>query len=224
MPEYYQETDYVNNYVFIEELSKAMKEDDLLIPGSAGAAAEITMQAFKVKNGQRVFNFPGLGSMGFGIASAIGVCIASGRRTICIEGDGSFAMNTQELETIRRLNLPIKIFVLNNGGYASIRNTQRNYFKRLTGCDLVSGVSLPNIGTIADAYGIEWDIIRENEHIDHWIKQALEIEGPYIVEVMVNPDQQTMPRAQSKLNADGTMESRPLDDMWPPVEDYKCQS
>ena len=129
LPEYWQQRQFVNDYVLIDVLSDELTENDLLIPGSSGACSERTMQAIRVKAGLRIFNSQGLGSMGFGIPAAIGGCLASGKkRTVCIEGDGGFIMNIQELETVKRLNLPIKFFVLNNGGYVSIQTTQKNYF------------------------------------------------------------------------------------------------
>ena len=114
------------------------------------------MQAFRVKPGQRIVNAPGLGAMGTGLPGTIGGCLASGRRrTICVNGDGGFQLNIQELETVRRLNLPIKYFVLCNGGYASIMATQRNYFQgRYVGSEPSSQLTLPNVMRVAEAYGI----------------------------------------------------------------------
>ena len=113
LDEYWAPTDLVNNYVFIDVLSSLMEPTDLLIPGSSGACSEVTMQAFKVKDGMRIFNSEGLGPMGFGIAASMGGCIASGRKhTVCVDGDGGFFMNVQELEVVRREALPIKFFVL----------------------------------------------------------------------------------------------------------------
>jgi len=221
LPEYFKSSIYlsddkVNLYAFIDILSQYMKEDDILVPASSGQAAEVTMQAFKVKKGQRVFNFPALGSMGFGICSAIGGCIASGRRTICIEGDGSFAMNTQELETIHRLRLPIKIFVLNNKGYGSIRATQSRYFEgRYVGSSYDSGLTLPSIGGIAEAYGLGHVRIDDNFRLDFRVNEGLNAnDRPCVIEVMVDPNQQTLPRVTSKM-VNGKMESCSLEDMYP---------
>ena len=216
LPEYWDAAECVNNYVLIDVLSEEMSGEDLLVPGSSGASSEITMQAFRVKAGMRVFNTQGLGPMGFGIAAAIGGCVASGRRTVCIDGDGGFAMNTQELETINRLQLPIKVFVLNNQGYVSIRNTQRSYFEgRLVGSDASSGLTLPNIARIADAYGIHSLKIENHGHIRQQVRDVLGFEGPVVCEVMVSPDQYTAPRITSMQRPDGTMVSKPLEDMWP---------
>ncbi|MFC1957451.1 thiamine pyrophosphate-binding protein [Chloroflexota bacterium] len=215
--EYWDEADYVNNYVLIDILSEEMSGEDLLVAGCSGASSEITMQAFRVKPGMRIFNTQGLGSMGFGIAAAIGGCLASGsKRTVCIDGDGGFAMNTQELETIKRLQLPIKVFVLNNQGYASIRNTQRTYFQGyFVGSDANSGLSLPSIAKVASAYGIHTLRIKNHAHIRQQVSDVLEFKGPVVCEVMISPDQYTAPRITSMQRSDGTMVSKPLEDMWP---------
>ena len=216
VPDYWNEAGYVNNYVLIDVLSEEMSDEDLLVAGSSGASSEITMQAFKVKPGMRIFNTQGLGPMGFGIASAIGGCLASGRRTVCIDGDGGFAMNTQELETIKRLQFPIKVFVLNNQGYASIRNTQCNYFQgHLVGCDASSGLTLPSITKIASAYGIHTLKIENHTHIRQQVRDVLDFKGPVVCEVMISPNQYTAPRIISLQRPDGTMISQPLENMWP---------
>jgi len=215
--EYWHEPDGVNNYVLIDVLSEEMSEEDLLVPGSSGACSEVTMQAFRVKSGMRIFNTEGLGSMGFGIAAAIGGCVASGsKRTVCIDGDGGFVMNIQELETVKRLNLPIKFFVLNNNGYASIRNTQNNYFqRRLVASDPSSGLTLPDPLKVAEAFGIATAKIVNHSNIRQQVRDVLELDGAVVCEVIVSPNQFTAPRVTSMQRADGTMVSKPLEDMWP---------
>lgn len=217
LPEYYKEKDFVNDYVLIDLLSSELGVNDLLVPGSSGACSERTMQAFKVKKGMRIFNSEALGPMGFGIPASIGACIASGRnRTICIDGDGGFIMNIQDLETVKRLNLPIKFFVLNNQGYASIRASQNNYFnKRYVGSNTSSGLTLPDYCKIAYSYGIESISIRTNSELIEKMKQVLNSEGPIICELLVNPEQITMPRIQSVQKSDGSMISKPMEDLWP---------
>ncbi len=220
LPEYWQDDEYVNDYVLIQVLSEEMEAGDLLVPGSSGACSERTMQAFAVKKGMRVFNSQGLGAMGFGIAAAIGGCLASGRkRTVSIEGDGGFVMNLQELETVRRLDLPIKFFVLNNQGYASIRATQRNYFAgRYVGSDPSSGLTLPDWRRVAKAFGLPYLHLENHDHIRKRVKKALNMQGPVFTEVMVHPDQQTAPRVVSRRLEDGTMVTSAMDDMWPFLE------
>lgn len=217
LPEYWNEKNGVNNYVLIDVLSDEMQADDLLIPGSSGACSEITMQAFRVKKGMRIFNSQGLGSMGFGVPASIGGCIASSRkRTICIDGDGGFQMNIQELETVRRLNLPIKFFVLNNKGYASIRSTQNAYFEgRFVGSEASSGLTLPDTSKIAAAYGLPFVRITSHTDIRKKVKQILETPGPVICDVEITENQFTAPRVSSSKKADGTMESKPMENLWP---------
>jgi len=217
LPEYWHEQGYVNQYVLIDVLADEMSAGDLLIPGSSGACCEATMQAFRMKQGIRSFYTPGLGAMGFGVPASIGGCIASGRRrTVCVDGDGGFHMNNRELEIVRRMNLPIKFFVLNNQGYGSIRITQKNYFGgHFVASDAQSGLTLPDISKIAQAYGIATR--RLLDHTDIWpkVREALETQGPIVCEVMVSPDQVSMPRVSSMQKPDGTMVSKPLEDLWP---------
>jgi len=217
LAEYWNDSDYVNCYVLIDILSEEMSGEDILVPCSSGASGESTYQAFEVKPGMRVFNIQGLGPMGFGVATAIGGCLASGgRRTVCIDGDGGFAMNIQELETVKRLQLPIKIFVINNQGYASIRNTQSNFFQgHFVGSNAGSGLTLPDIRRVAEGFGIHTIIVQNHSNIRQQVKDVLEFKGPVVCEVMVSPDQHTAPRIISVQRPDGTMASKPLEDMWP---------
>jgi acetolactate synthase-1/2/3 large subunit len=215
--QYWEEKEYVNDYVLIDVLSDEMTSSDLFVPGSSGACSERSMQAFRVKEGMRIFNTEGLGSMGFGLPAAIGGCLASGgRNTVCIEGDGGFVMNIQELETLRRLGLPVKFFVLNNAGYGSIRATQKNYFEgRLTASSVGSGLTLPDYRAVGSAFGIAVRQIRNHDGIREQVREVLRHEGPVICEIMASPDLLTAPRVSSKKMADGSMVSMPMEDMWP---------
>ena len=217
LPEYRKEKNGVNTYALIDALSDEMNEDDLLIPGSSGTCAEITMQAFRIKQGMRIFNSPGLGAMGFGIPAAIGGCLASGKkRTVCIDGDGSFQMNIQELETVRRLNLSIKFFILNNSGYASIQATQRTHFdSHFVGSNESSGLTLPDSLKIAGAYDIKAVKISGNQELREKVREVMEHEGPVICDVEVTPNQFTAPRISSAQDESGKMVSKPIEDLWP---------
>jgi len=220
LPEYWEQAECVNNYVFVQVLGEEMGSRDLLVPGSSGACSEITMQAFPVKDGMRIFNSEGLGPMGFALAAALGACVASGgRRTVTIDGDGGFQMNSQELETIRRLNLPVKIFVLNNNGYGSIRSTQRTYFNsRFVASEPSGGLTLPDTLRIASAYGLPAVRISSHVELRQAVRDVLQSAGPVVCEVMISPEQLTAPRVASAQRADGSMVSRPLEDMWPFLE------
>lgn len=218
LPEYRNKTDYVSTYVLMDELSDLLDGTDLIVPGSAGSCSDILMQAFKVKPGQRVLNAPGLGAMGAGVPGAMGACLAAGgRRTVCVDGDGGFQFNVQELETVRRLNLPIKYFVLNNDGYASIVSSQANHFKNKVGSDPESGLTLPDVKKLATAYGIATNIMRNNQDIRPVVEQALRHAGPVVVEVLVDPLEKTIPRVTSRI-LDGKVISNSMEDMSPPLD------
>lgn len=217
LEEYLQQAEYVNSYAFIDILSHDLNENDLIVPGSSGSCSEVTMQGYKIKKGQRLFNNEGFGAMGFGLPASIGACIASkGRRTICINGDGGFQLNIQELETVRRLNLPIKFFIVNNDGYGAITNSQRNYFNGFyVASEKNSGMTLADICKVAGAYGIKSMRINNNGELKEKIKEALEYDGPVVCDIMVDPMQPTAPKLMSEKLPDGNMVSKPLEDLWP---------
>jgi len=217
LPEYQEMRDVVNTYVLMDVLSEELVAEDLLVPGSSGPCSDIFMQAFRVRSGQRVVNAPGLGAMGTGLPGSIGACLASGRkRTICINGDGGFQLNIQELETVRRLQLPIKYFVLCNGGYGSIMATQRNYFQgRFTGSEPSSHLTLPDVRRVAEAYGIPTAHICDHGDIRNQVRAVLAQSGPVVCAVDVSPEERTAPRVTSKVLPDGSIVSYPMEDMWP---------
>ncbi len=213
---YLEDKELISNYAFIEHLSDLLPENSLLIPGSSGASSEVTMQAFKCKKGTRVYNSQGLGAMGFAIPSAIGGCIASGKETISIDGDGGFTMNVQELELISRYNLPIKIFVLNNNGYGSIRTTQNSHFDgRLVISDPSSGLTLPSVMCVSASYKIPYMKIPNQSNLKADIKTALDTSGPLICELKINPDHVTLPKASVRKKEDGSFTTLPMEDLFP---------
>ena len=133
-----------------------------------------------------------------------------------MEGDGGFHMNSQELEVVRRLNLPVKFFVLNNQGYGSIRATQRNYFNgRFVASDASSGLTLPDICKIGRSYGIPSTSIKTNQELRKKVRSVLRSRGPAVCEVRISPDQVTAPKLYSMQRADGSIVSKPLEDLWP---------
>jgi acetolactate synthase I/II/III large subunit len=216
VPDYWEQKELVNNYVLIDVLSDLMQSSDLLIPGSSGASSEVTMQAFRTKKGMRIFNSEGLGSMGFGIPSAIGGCIASNlRHTICVDGDGGFVMNIQELETVRRLQLPIKFFILNNSGYVSIRNSQNKHFDQELASSEDSGVTLPDFEKIAKSYGLNYCKINSQEQIHKEVQSVLDAAGPVVCEIMMLDTHETLPRNSTHKREDGTFVSLPMEDLLP---------
>lgn len=212
--EYLQDEEHVNSYVFMDKLSDLLLPTDVLVTGNGLDCASF-YQVFKVKRGQRAMD-SGWGSMGWDLPMAIGACVGSRARTVCVAGDGSLQWNIQELLTIKRYRLPIKIFVFNNNGYQSIRATQTNFFEgRFVGADYGSGVDSPDFSKLASAYDLGYSRIATNSELDRGIGEALLCEGPMICEVNISPSQGISPKASAFRRPDGTFESRPLEDMAP---------
>jgi acetolactate synthase-1/2/3 large subunit len=211
-----REDGMISTYAFSEALSDACGADDVILPGSSGFAAEIFLVAFRTKAGQRNFHNRGTGAMGFGIPAALGACLGSGlRRTIAVDGDGGVQFNVQELATVARLGLPIKFFVVNNDGFASIRASQKGYFGRLVGADPSSGLTLPDVTRVAEAYGIRARRMTRPAEMAHVIREILAEPGPALCDVVVAPNEPRVPRLASAQRPDGTMVSRPLEDLFP---------
>lgn len=206
----------INPYVFMDKLFDRLDGTDRIICGN-GAACVITFQAGKIKQGQRMFTNSGCAAMGYGLPAALGVAVSdNSRRTVCIDGDGSIMMNIQELATIVHNRLNMKIFILNNNGYLSIRQTQRNLFKPpFIGIDSESGVGFPDFKKLSDAFGISYTRLDSECGAERIIEEFLEKDGPSICEVVVDPDQNFEPKSSSKVLPDGKIVSPSLDDMFP---------
>ena len=216
LPEYRNLAERVSTYVLGEAIAKASAPTDVIVSGSSGAGIEIFCLAMTLKEGQRLFLTTALGAMGNGLPGLVGACIANGRRrTIGVDGDGGLQLNIQELETARRLQLPIKLFVLNNDGYASIRTSQSRYFGRLAGADATSGVTLPPLRAVVEAYGLPWQTIDTDRGLVERVKRVLDAPGPAIVEVMTPREEPRAPSLSSMRKPDGSMVSKPLEDLWP---------
>jgi acetolactate synthase-1/2/3 large subunit len=217
LDEYRHGDDGINLYVFTDMLFRQLAADDVITPESSGAAGEVTYQAMRVTKGQKIRNAAGLGAMGFGLPYAIGACIATNdRRTILVNGDGAFQLNIQELETVARLKLPIKMFILDNNGYASIRATQRNLFDgRYVGSSADSGMTMPDLSAIASAYGIRCTEAASHEDLPEAIARTLQGGDPALCRVRVTESQVTAPKVQAMKTPEGSMVSKPLEDMWP---------
>ena len=223
--EYWEQKELVNTYCLLETISKYMSPEDVYVSGSSGSCIDISMQTFKVKKGQRVFCTKGLASMGYGFPSTIGACLASGgQRTVGVNGDGGFVMNIQELETVKRLNLPIKLFVLCNRGYGAIQATQTNLFNRhFVDCNEQSGLSIPPIGKVAEAFGLKTVRIQNNRELDEKVREALDYDGPVIAEVFTPITLTALPKQVSYKRSDGQMESLPLEYMNPPISEEEMR-
>ena len=209
----------VSPYYFTDRLCELLITEDVIVPESSGGAGEITYQAFRLKKGQKMKNAAGLGSMGFGLPYAIGSCIANGgRRTILINGDGAFQLNIQGLETVRRLNLPIKMFIWCNDGYASIRSMQSNNFGRQVASGPESGYTVPDVTKVAAAYGLPTFHILDNQELEQKLTAILAAEGPCLCALETDPDEIVSPRVKAFPQPDGSMKSGTLENMWPEVE------
>lgn len=213
---YYEKLSPVNPYAFIKELFTELGEDDNIITGN-GSACVITFQAAKIKKGQRLFTNSGCAAMGYGFPAALGGCIGmNGKRIICIDGDGSFQMNMQELQTVVYNKLNMKIVYLNNNGYQSIRQTQTNLFNPpLVGVCDGNGLNFPDMSKIAWAYGIPHIKIDNINETSKLVRKMLDTEGPVICEVIIDPSQNFEPKLSSKILPDGRIISPSIDDMYP---------
>ena len=226
LPEHQIPNGRVSVYNFSHVLAEELSPGDYIVSGSSGSAIELFLLAFRVKANQRIFHTAALGAMGFGIPAAIGACLGGGQRnTVCVDGDGGFQFNIQELETIARLRLPIKFFVFNNEGYASIRASQTAFFgSPRIGCDVTTGQSLPDVRRVAAAYGIPTDLIADQSNLREEVRRVLNRPGPVVCDVHVILDEVRQPRLSSVQRADGSFESKPLEDLWPFLDREEFES
>ena len=204
----------IGHFQFADKMSDAIGENCLVVTGSSGLAVEVFYTVFRNKKGQRMFLTSGLGSMGYGLPAALGACLgAGGQRTVCVESDGSLMLNLQELATLKHLNLPIVLVIMNNNGYASIRSTQRNYFDgRYVGSGLDSGLLIPDFLELAKALGIE--CVRVSD-VRELTPSLLSSDYPRIVEVILEENEVLAPKVSALPQPDGSMLSMPLEDMSP---------
>lgn len=204
---------FVDPFAFTKALSDACEADDLLAIGSSGGAPCVFLQAFQVKEGQKVSNVSTIGAMGADIPMSIGAAIATGRRTICVTGDGGFMLNSQELETAHRLGLPITWFVMRNGGYNSIRVMQNARFDgRLVGCNAESGLTLPPLEELAYAYRLHHEYLNILDELPRILGY-----GPQIVEVSIDPDWQELPRVMAST-VNGQLRTDDMERMTPKLD------
>ncbi len=215
LPEYEKISGTMNMYFVIDKISESLDKEDIIIT-DAGFSYYAVRQSFKIKQGQRLILPGATGTLGFNLPASVGASIASGKkRVICITGDGSFQTNIHDLQTIVNYKLPVKIFVIENQGYVSIRTTQINFFNRLIGESEKTGVSFPSLKKIAYAYGIKFFRARNNREFLKLLPEALKYEGPVIFETNCLPDQKIIPLVSSRSLPDGKLVSSALDDMFP---------
>jgi acetolactate synthase-1/2/3 large subunit len=209
----FHHTSPIGHFQFVDRLSDVIPEDSLVITGSSGLAVEVLYTAFRNKPGQRVFLTSGLGSMGYGLPAAMGACLGANRTpTVCVESDGSLMLNLQELATLKQLNLPLTLVIMNNNGYASIRNTQRNYFQgRYVGSGQSSGLWIPDFMKLAAAMDIPCERVTDIAQL----KSSLFGDQLRVVEVILEEDELLTPKVSALPQADGSIISMPLEDMSP---------
>jgi acetolactate synthase-1/2/3 large subunit len=206
----------ISVYHLADVASRVLEEGATIVSGSSGAGIEIFLLVLRVGRGQRVVHTTALGAMGFGLPAAIGASLArNGGPVFCVDGDGGFQLNIQELATVARLHLPIKFFILSNEGFSSIRTSQQQWFGRLVAADDTSGLTFPNVRRVAEAYGIATAVLDDPATLEDGLRAVLAMPGPVVCEVMTIPDETRAPRVSSSQRADGSMVSRPLEDMWP---------
>jgi len=213
----YAETDEpVNPYCFIQALFDELEEGDVVVAAD-GTACVVTFQAAELKRSQRLYTNSGCASMGYDLPAAIGAAYANGgRRVVCLAGDGSIMLNLQELQTIVGNRLPVKVFVLANDGYSSIRQTQQNYFPdNIVGCGPESGLTFPDLVAVGSAFGIEATRCSSLARLPHAIAETLAGDGPRLLEVVLDPEQPFSPKLSSRQLDDGRMVSSPLEDLAP---------
>lgn len=212
---------------FVEALSDAAPENTLIATGSSGLAVEFFYAGFRNKPGQRTFLTSGLGAMGYGLPAAIGACLGNGSQPmLAVESDGSLQLNLQELATLISQKLPICLFIMNNGGYASIRNTQRNYFNgRYLGSGPDSGLLMPSLEKLANTYGLPFLEISDCTNLAEALAHAQTLPRPCLIDVRLIPEESLQPKCAAIPRADGSIISMPLEDMSPllPLEILKAE-
>jgi len=216
LPEYWDLKDKVNPYSFMDRLSDQLQDGEI-IPCADGTACVTAFQTIQIRPGMRLFHNSGCAAMGYELPAAVGAAEAlPEKRIVCLAGDGSIMMNLQELQIISGRGLPVKIFILNNGGYHSIRQTQGNFFPdNIVGCGTDSGLSFPDFGKVAAAFGLPFERCSSHAELDGTICRTLRQDGPAVCEVMLDLSQSFAPKLSSRKLDDGRMVTAPLEDMAP---------
>ena len=216
LPEYKNTKDQINSYFLIDQVCKNSEAGDIFVSDAGGTFYAVSQAITLTKPNQRYIPSSAMATMGYSLPAAIGISVATGNRVIAFTGDGSLQQNIQEFQTLVEYNLPVKLFVLNNDGYHSIRTSQTNYFEeRYIGESSKSGVSFPDTVKIAEAYGVKAFRINQPSEINDMVNQVLNYDGPVICDVIVPREQEIIPTVASRVNDDGSMSSRPLEDMYP---------
>lgn len=231
LPEYYNSKNKkINPYAFFDALSIALPKNSITVVGN-GTPCVIGGQMYNIKEGCRFISNSGMAAMGYDLPASIGAYKATNKEIYLITGDGSLQMNIQELQTVKHNNMPIKLFYINNGGYHSIRQTQKSFFKNhcLVGIGVDSGVnnindlSFPDIKKIANAYGIKYTNIKNNKELKPKLQTILKVKGPMIIELFVDETQEFLPKTTSKKLSNGKLVSCTLDNMAPFLDEEELK-
>jgi acetolactate synthase-1/2/3 large subunit len=205
----------INPYHFVDALTRLLGTGDTVVSAN-GTASIALFQAGVVRGEARMICNSGCASMGYDLPASIGAAIGTGGRVVCLAGDGSLMMNLQELATLAHNRLPVKIFLLDNGGYASIRQSQKNHYGLpYVGCGPESGVGFPDFARLAQGFGLPSSLIADPDGVPGGIRDVLDAPGPHLCVVRIDPDCPFAPKVSSERLPDGRMVSKPLDDMWP---------
>lgn len=226
VPEYRQEKGVpVNVYNLTHTLTAVADPEDIFVVAN-GSPCICTCQCAVTKKGQRMFLNSGDASMGYDLPAAIGAAVANpDKKIICYTGDGSIMMNIQELQTIKTHNLPIRIFIIRNDGYSSIKQTHKNFFNaNYVGCNAASGVETPDFCKVANAFGIDAERIENADDLEEKIRAILKKRGPYVCEIVCQNDYMFSPKLSAKQLPDGTIVSPSLEDMYPFLDRKEFES
>jgi acetolactate synthase-1/2/3 large subunit len=217
----------INSYWFIEQLSKYLEKDHVIVT-DMGTSLTCTHAGIKLKEGQRIMTSTGLAEMGFGLPGAIGAALGSpDRPVVLVVGEGSLMMNLQELQTLKNLELNIKVFIINNNGYLTIKHTHNALYKsngEATACGNNSGVTFPDFGLVSKAFGLEFTRIKTARNLDQWIQNALTHKGPLVAEFAMKEFQELIPKSAVKVRPDGTAYSGPLEDLYPFLSEEELEA
>jgi acetolactate synthase-1/2/3 large subunit len=201
LPKHRNKTEYASHYAFIEQLSEIIPQDYHIVT-SDGSANVVTMQVMDLKGDQRLITNTGCAPMGYGLPAALGAAVH--HKILCLEGDGSLHLNIHELQTMKHYNLPIKLIVLNNDGYLSIKVSQKTFFNgKYVASEKNSGVSFPNYEKLIKAYDLPYFSIKDNNSINPTLEEFLSYEGPAVLEVFTDPEEFHEPKVIAKLDKEG---------------------
>lgn len=212
---YKNDNNFVNSFRFMNSLSYSLSGNENIVT-DMGTSFTCTMQSFKTKKNQRLFTSSGIAAMGFGLPGIIGAFFANKKKIpICISGDGGLMFNLQEFQTIINYKIPLKLFIINNGGYLTMKLMQEKNFKKFVGADNKSGLTLPNFLKVAKSFGFETIKIKNENNLNKNLKKILSSKKAIICEVITHPMQELVPRVQTQMNKDGSFQPAMLDNMYP---------